>query len=515
MGVVGGVVGSIAVALALQLPAGARSQEAERPREILDKAERDLRSTFPDARARAVSRLAKLGGDEAWERVLEALRDREPQVADEAQLALARLEDPRWRARLLAGEGLGHRDEWVRLRVAEAFGRMAAPVPGEHLARALDLRQVDLARTLCWTLERSALGGTLSGDRSRIGARLAGALARSAPGRLAADALAAWVAVDPEGARPALQDALGDERAELRAAALIVGTSIDDAAVLAAARGLAADEASAVRRAAIGCLCARADRGAAAVLVERLESELRPSLRVELVAALQRVSLMRHRDDLRSWRHWLESLPADWRAGDAAPPERPPEGPTTRADVASFPLRSDRIAILVDFSGSLWAPREDGHTRKELLDPQIAGLLGRLGEGAAFNLVPYATEPAPWRPALVPAGKREVTLAARDFERCRLTGKGNVWDAALVALADPQVDTLLIVTDGAPTGGRRWNLGLLVELLVRERRWSGVVIDSVLIDASARLERHWSELAERTGGTSLAVRFDPPAGKGD
>ena len=493
--------------LASLLATAAWSQEDEHPREILARAKRDLRSTFPDARARAVTRLAKLGGDDAWERVLEALRDSEPQVADEAQLALARLEDPRWRARLLAGEGLGHRDEWVRLRVAEAFGRMAAPVPGELLARALDLREVDLARTLCWSLERSARAGTLAGERGRIGARLEDALARRVPARLAADALAAWVAVDPEGARPALRAALGDERAELRAAALILGTSIGEAGARSAARGLAADGSSAVRRAAIGALGASADRGAAAVLVERLEGEARPSLRADLLGTLQRISGMRHRDDLRSWRHWLDSLPADWRAGDEAPPERAPAGPTTHADLASFPLRSDRLAILVDFSGSLWAPREDGRTRKELLDPQIAGLLGRLGDGASFNVVPYATEPAPWRPALVPAGKREVTLAARDFERCRLTGKGNVWDAALLALADPEVDTLLIVTDGAPTGGRRWNLGLLVDLLVRERRWTGVVIDSVLIDASARLERHWTELAARTGGTSVSVKF--------
>ena len=39
---------------------------------------------------------------------------------------------------LLGGDGLGHKDEWVRLRVAEVWGRMSAPVDGKALARAVD-----------------------------------------------------------------------------------------------------------------------------------------------------------------------------------------------------------------------------------------------------------------------------------------------------------------------------------------------------------------------------------------
>lgn len=491
-------------------PAQSRADDREDPREILREAKRDLRDPWPDARARAVRRLAELGTADAWELVVEALESEEPQVADQAQLVLGGLEDARWRKRLLGRDGLGHGDPWVRLRVAEAFGRMSAPVDGEALARAIQPREVELSRTLCGALERAADAGTLAGDRERMARAVSACLGRRVDARLAADALAARIALGGPDVEEARTAALTDGRDLLRAAAIasLVDTSGASRGGSAARVGLR-DESPAVRRAAIDALVRGGDRTAARALVERLESEPRLRLRERLVAALQGLSGLRYRDDPRPWRRWSDALAEDWRAGTTAPdPVAPAAAGATRTSLASLPLRSDRIAVLVDFSGSLWAEREDGRTRKELLDVEIGRLLERLPETAEFNVIPYATEPDPWRDALVPATRRNVREAARDFERCRLNGKGNVWDAALVALADPRVDTLLVVTDGAPTGGHRWNLALLTDLLVRERRWSGVVVDSVLIDASARLQRRWRELAARTGGTSVAVSFE-------
>ena len=75
-------------------------------------------------------------------------------------------------------------------------------------------------------------------------------------------------------------------------------------------------------------------------------------------------------------------------------------------------------------------------------------------------------------------------------------------------LADPEVDTILVVTDGAPTGGDCWDLGLLGELLEEECRWSSITVDVVLIDGSPGLHSRWREITSRTGGQLTAVRFD-------
>jgi len=53
----------------------------------------------------------------------------------------------------------------------------------------------------------------------------------------------------------------------------------------------------------------------------------------------------------------------------------------------------------------------------------------------------------------VPASKRNVRAALKFFEDCHERGRGNFYDAALLALSDPEVDTLVVLTDGEPTGG--------------------------------------------------------------
>ena len=138
---------------------------------------------------------------------------------------------------------------------------------------------------------------------------------------------------------------------------------------------------------------------------------------------------------------------------------------------------------------------------------EIRRLLETLDSDSEFNLMPYASQPQPWSESLVAAKPRAVRAAAAKFESCTLTGRGNFWDAALLALADPRVDSLVVVTDGAPTGGAHWNLDLMFDLLVWETRWRPVAVDAVLVDASERLRKHWASLAERTGGSCTSVDF--------
>ena len=105
----------------------------------------------------------------------------------------------------------------------------------------------------------------------------------------------------------------------------------------------------------------------------------------------------------------------------------------------------------------------------------------------------------------MPATRRNVERAIEYFEACRESGRGNFYDAALLALEDPDVDTVMVLTDGAPTGGDVWSLELIVPLLVERNRFQRVRFDSVLVDAPRGIERHWHELARRTGGRCRAL----------
>lgn len=464
--------------------------------------EAELAAREPAQRRRAVRALAELGGREAFELVIGALADPSGEVGDEAQLRLAGLDDARLLKALLGKRGLGSGDEWVRRRVAEAFGRMELSVPCEDLVLAVSRKDELSSELLLWSIERRARCGRLEGDVARCTRELIRLVERRGPVRLRAGGLCALAAVDRQAALPRADELLGSREALLRSAALEVLCREASGAAERACRALSGDSEPCVRAAALAGLASLGTLDAAAVLIERLEAEPRQRLAARALAALQDLSGLKYRADPRPWRLWWSQQEGGLvpkRAGATTEPR-------TSASLAGLPILSDRLTLLVDFSGSLWYEREGRPARKGKVDELLRETLPRLGEATCFNLIPYTKEPHPWRPELVTASERNVRAALADFEQATMRGSGNVFDAAILALEDPRVDTLLVFTDGAPTGGRHWNLELMVPLLEQAARWRHVAFDAVLVDTPPGLARRWEALSRSTGG--LARRVD-------
>ncbi len=106
----------------------------------------------------------------------------------------------------------------------------------------------------------------------------------------------------------------------------------------------------------------------------------------------------------------------------------------------------------------------------------------------------------------VPATEKNVVKALDFFEGCKASGKGNAWGAFELAFAQDDVDTILVLTDGAPSGGTRWNLGLMADLLAEKNRFKRIAIDALLVDARG-LERYWKRISEESGGRILAIEL--------
>jgi hypothetical protein len=217
---------------------------------------------------------------------------------------------------------------------------------------------------------------------------------------------------------------------------------------------------------------------------------------------------MKYRLDPRPWRLWLERLPDGWTARTGTPPpaaDASELGDRTRA-FAGLSVLSDRVRFLIDFSGSLWQGAVEGRTRKDIAVEALSKGLTALAPDARFNVIPYTAEPLPWSDALRPARPSDVRDAVDALARCNASGRGNAFDAIQLALADPDVDTIVLYTDGVPTGGRRWNLDLMVELLLEQHRHRGVAFDVVLVDAKGGTARRWERLARATGGRCVAAQ---------
>ncbi len=461
-------------------------------------------------RQEAVEELARIGGEAAWNLVIEALADPKGEVADTAELVLAALDAPKALEALGKEPGLRSKDALVRVRVAELLGRLPKAPPAKWFERALQDDEPEARRMACWSLERLARAGRLDAALvQEVRAELERAARSEREPLTRARALAALCVVAPEAAPAALEMARRERDPLVRgAAAALVVPGADPAAALLGLAPLVGDPSLSVRRVALESLGALGTRGAAERLVERLTAEGEERLLVRVVELLQGLSGQKHRRDPRPWNDWLRALPADWTAGPAraAPASEDPAARTSAA-FAGLPIVSKRVAILIDLSGSIWSLRPDGRTRKEIVDGKLREALEALPDDTRFNLIPYTGVPHPWKERLVPATPARVREAARWFEACKENGSGNFWDAALLALEDPEVDTLVVLFDGAPTGGTRHRLELLVPLFLERNFARRVTLDLVLVDASKRLQRLWAELATGTGGRLVAVTF--------
>ena len=467
-------------------------------------------------RAQAVEELARAGTNEAWELVIGALADRKGEVADTAQLVLAGLREPKVLELLARDPGLRSKEPLVRVRVAERLGRLAPAPPAKWLERALRDDEPEARRMACWSIERLAREGRLDeAARSVVGGELVH-LARSVragltgAGGRAALCLLEPPSENPRSAVPAVLEAAWRERDPLvrAAAAALAWGRLPVAEAEARLVTLSADPVTSVRRAALEALGTCGARAGVAQLVARLSAESEERLVLRGIELLQGLSGLKHRRDPRPWNDWLRTLPADWKPGRARPAaEGEPLASRTVASLAGLPIVSRRVTFLIDLSGSIWNVRPDGKTRKDLVDERLRAALEGLSGDTRFNLIPYTGEPHPWKKELVPATPARVREAASWFEACKESGSGNLWDAALLALADPEVDTLIVLFDGAPTGGTRHRLELLVPLLLERNFARRAAFDFVLVDGSRKLERAWGELASGTGGRLVAVTF--------
>ena len=468
----------------------------------LDKLERDLNDSEAPARRTAVQELAKLDTPEAWALVIRALRDPQPRVADQAQIELGKLTDVHIVEALCGRDGLSGKDDWVRLRVAEALGRAELELDPAWLEKGLRVKDSDSLRALLWTIERQAIAQRIAQEgRDELRERLGKLRRRDKNARVRAAALVAELALGAE-ATDVWAEVADDDAAEVRSALVQSIAARSEHGLADALAVYAEDEHVAVRRAVVEALADDASPAAMRSLVDMLERETSARLAWSIVERLQAASGRKHGADARPWREWTRTLDDGWQPGRAG---REREYGEQSVAFVGMPVLSENIAILIDFSGSLWQERADGTTRKQKIDVEIERTLQALPESARFNLIPYIDDPIPWRDGLVEASPRNVEKALEFFASCNQQGKGNVWDALLFALEDPDVDTILVLTDGAPSGGHRWNIELLADLFIEHNRFRGVVLDAVLVGAPGFLEHHWRRMCEASGGRVLAI----------
>jgi hypothetical protein len=149
--------------------------------------------------------------------------------------------------------------------------------------------------------------------------------------------------------------------------------------------------------------------------------------------------------------------------------EAPAEG---RSVIFGLDLTGKNIAFILDVSGSMTTtdpppldggPRERSVMKKDgvIIDEsrerifrakeELMRVIRDLPDDKSFNIVAYSTDVRPWKEALVPADGARKRQAIDFIEGLKADGITVTDMAVEYAFQDPIVDTIYLITDGAPT----------------------------------------------------------------
>jgi Mg-chelatase subunit ChlD len=171
---------------------------------------------------------------------------------------------------------------------------------------------------------------------------------------------------------------------------------------------------------------------------------------------------------------------------------------------------SHRVIFIIDVSGSMNEPTRSasfgrpGEARIEVAKRELLKCIDALDKDALFNLVVFSGGVDRWLDDGVAESKSAERAAAKSFvSRLGADGGTNLYGALATAFADPDVDTIYVLSDGEPSVG---DVIDPAEIRSRVFRWNehrGIVIHTIAIGGSFRI-LEW--LAADSGGSH--VKFD-------
>ena len=467
--------------------------------------DKKLRSSDDRERTTAVQELAKLGGKDAWSRIIDALKDASSMVGDEAEMQLAMLDVPELVEDLCGKRGILAGDEKTQIRAAGALGSLEkGTLLGVRLSPALTTKSVAVRRILRASVERMVGMGRITASDRLVGGLETWMKSTEDP-EVRAAGLTALVRIPDHIPPAAVELARDSDPAPLTCAILRLLSGATDPKSRAYIAACAVSPERSVRSQVVETIAVRPDADGLKLLVTMFEKEQNRRVSWALDGVLERLSGLSGGGKAEFWRAWVDNLGSEWKPATGSKPTQERAGETTAPKLAGFPIVASGVAILVDFSGSTWEKRSDGQTRKDRLDEELSKALESLPPDTLFNLIPYATEPIPFEKSLIAATPANIQRGLKFFAGNKSSGKGNVWSAIELALEDERVDTILVLTDGAPTGGLHWNIDLMNERYNERNRFRHVALDAILVDASKRLQDKWKLWCEATGGRTLSI----------
>ncbi|MBK8976804.1 MAG: HEAT repeat domain-containing protein [Planctomycetes bacterium] len=241
-------------------------------------------------------------------------------------------------------------------------------------------------------------------------------------------------------------------------------------------------------------------------LIARIDEES-GRLREDLLDTLQSLTALRF-SDRRRWDEWwkedgaaFELVPADAFAKRARPRS---EGATTTS-YYGIPLISDRVVFVVDVSGSMSAPigTDQRRTRLDEAKRQLRRVVEGTPEHFRFNVVSFHTTIAAVFDEMLRVSPRNRAEALQRIDALSPMGSTNVHDAMKRAFEEEEVDTIYLLSDGAPTAGPITDPDALADEIARWNRARRLRIHCISIGTDSPMLKR---IAAESGGEYVLTR---------
>lgn len=207
---------------------------------------------------------------------------------------------------------------------------------------------------------------------------------------------------------------------------------------------------------------------------------------------------------LGEWQSWWskEGERFEPRARTAGLPGR--DGDKQTVSYWDIPVHSDRVAFVVDTSGSMLKPFGTANaTRLKEAKRQLQKVLEALPKKAKMNVITFSAASVPLFPKLAALGRKQRKQADTFVEGLIAKGPTNVHDALALAFVDRDVDTIYVLTDGQPSAGPIVDHGALASEVARWNAGRGIRIHTIAIGQKSKL---LEQLAKDSGGHHIVTR---------
>jgi HEAT repeat protein len=186
------------------------------------------------------------------------------------------------------------------------------------------------------------------------------------------------------------------------------------------------------------------------------------------------------------------------------------EDERTGASFWGLPIVSRRVVFVLDTSGSMLAKFAMASkygatkgTRLSAAKAQLIGALRMLPDGTLFNIITFDTRGDRWKEDMVVLGDATRVESRKWVEGLRTRGATNVFDALDKAFALKDVDTIYLLSDGRPYGGKIDDPLLLRDEIKAWNATRRIPIHAVSLGGDVVLLRR---LAEDSGGVFRLVK---------